>query len=163
MGRRGPPPKPTALKLMAGNPGKRPLNKREPRPRRTTPRCPAWLNKNAKTVWRRMVPELRDMGVLTVVDGEALAAFCQTYARWREAEEFLTKHGLVYPLRDEKGHVRCMQQFPQVSIARNMLLALKAFYQEFGMTPASRSRIEVPWSMQQNNPNGLRDRLGNLL
>ena len=72
MGRRGP----TVLKLMAGNPGKRPLNKREPQPRRTTPRCPAWLNKKAKTVWRRIVPELRDMGILTVVDGEALAAFC---------------------------------------------------------------------------------------
>jgi hypothetical protein len=36
-----------------------------------------------------------------------------------------------------------MQQFPQVSIARNLLLILKAFYQEFGMTPAARSRIEV--------------------
>ena len=83
MGRRGPPPKPTKLKLLAGNPGKRPLNRREPQPRKTTPRCPAWLGKEARAVWKRMVPELRRMGVLTVIDGEALAAFCQTYARWR--------------------------------------------------------------------------------
>ena len=141
MGRRGPPPKPTRLKLLEGNPGKRALNRREPQPRQITPRCPPWLSNKAKAVWRRMVPELRAMGVLTAVDGEALAAFCQTYMRWRQAEEFLDKHGTTYPLRDDKGNVRCLQQFPQVAISRNMLLALKAFYGEFGMTPASRSRI----------------------
>ncbi|MCH7780243.1 MAG: phage terminase small subunit P27 family [Acidobacteria bacterium] len=145
MGRRGPPPTPTHLKVLHGNPGKRPINWREPRPRQNVPRCPAWLNKDAKAAWKRMVPTLRDMGVLTVADGEALAAFCQTYARWRQAEEFLDQHGMVYPLRDEKGNVRCMQQFPQVSIARNLLLLMRSFLQEFGMTPASRSRIELPW------------------
>ena len=143
MGRRGPPPKPTKLKLLAGNPGKRPLNHREPQPRRTAPRCPTWLGMEARAVWKRMVPELRRMGVLTVIDGEALAAFCQTYARWRRAEAFLEKHGDVYPLRDENGRVRYMQQFPQVAIARSLLLVLKTFYQEFGMTPSARTRIEI--------------------
>ena len=66
-------------------------------------------------------------------------------ARWRQAEEFLDQHGMVYPLRDEKGNVRCMQQFPQVSIARNLLLLIRSFLQEFGMTPAARTRIELPW------------------
>ena len=36
-----------------------------------------------------------------------------------------------------------MQQFPQVSIARNLLLVLRAYQQEFGLTPAARSRIAV--------------------
>ena len=163
MGRRGPPPTPTHLKVLHGNPGKRPINWREPRPRQNVPRCPAWLNKDAKAAWKRMVPTLRDMGVLTVADGEALAAFCQTYARWRQAEEFLDQHGMVYPLRDEKGNVRCMQQFPQVSIARNLLLLMRSFLQEFGMTPASRSRIELPWEPPvQPAGNGVivTDRLG---
>ena len=147
MGRRGPPPTPTRLKLLAGNPGKRRLNTREPQPRQTTPRCPPWLDKEAKLVWKRITPGLRRMGVLTAVDGEALATFCTTFVRWREAEDFLSKHGTVYPLRDEKGNVRCMQQFPQVAIARNMLQAVIRFYAEFGMTPASRSRIEIPLPM----------------
>lgn len=144
MGRRGPPKKPTHLKLLAGNPGKRPLNDREPAPRDVTPRCPTWLHAEAQRVWRRLVPELRTMKVLTVVDRDALAAYCQTYARWREAEEFISKHGTSYPIRDEQGRVRCMQQFPQVAIARNLVLVLRAYQQEFGLTPAARGRLQVP-------------------
>ena len=121
MGRRGPPPKPTRLKVISGNPGKRPLNKREPQPRKEAPRCPNWLTPDAKRVWKDLVPRLKRMGVLTEVDGGALAAYCQTFARWRETEEFLAKHGNVYPLRDSEGRVKYMQQLPQVSIARNLL------------------------------------------
>ncbi len=143
MGRRGPPPKPTRLKLLEGNPGKRRLNRREPKPRLEAPRCPVWLSEEAKTVWRRTVLELKRAGVLTVVDGDALAAYCQTYARWKAAEEFLANHGDVYPLRDENGRIKYMQQFPQVSIARNLLHLLRGYQQEFGLTPSSRSRIEI--------------------
>ncbi len=109
MGRRGPPPKPTHLKAVTGNPGKRKLNDRESQARKEAPRCPNWLIPEAKRVWRDIVPKLKRLGVLTEVDGQALAAYCQTYARWREAEEFLAKHGNVYPLRDSEGEwpVRC--------------------------------------------------------
>ena len=143
MGRRGPPPKPTRLKLLTGNPGKRPINSREPQPLKVAPRCPQWLTAEARKVWRRMVPLLRGMGVLTAVDGDALTAYCQTHARWKAAEEFLAKHGEVYPIRDDAGRLKCMQQFPQVSIARNHLLILRAYQQEFGLTPAARTRIHV--------------------
>ena len=143
MGRRGPPRKPTHLKVIAGNPGKYPLNTREPQPRKAVPRCPDWLPEEAKTEWRWMVSELRAMGVLTSVDRHALAAYCQTWARWRAAEEFVMKHGETYAIRDDAGKVRCMQQFPQVAIARNLLLILKAYQQEFGMTPSARSRIQL--------------------
>ena len=143
MGRRGPPPKPTSLRILNGNAAKRPLNDREPQPRLGTPHCPDWLSDEAKKAWRRLVPELRAMKVLTIADADALAAYCHTYARWREAEEFISKHGLVYPIRDDKGGIKVMQQWPQVSIARNLLLVLRGYQQEFGLTPASRSRIQV--------------------
>jgi P27 family predicted phage terminase small subunit len=83
------------------------------------------------------------MKVLTVVDADALAAYCHTYVRWRDAEDFLSKHGMVYPIRDDQGRVKCMQQWPQVSIARNLLLVLRAYQQEFGLTPAARARIVI--------------------
>ena len=43
MATRGRKPKPTAIKELEGNPGKRPLNANEPKPERKAPRCPGWL------------------------------------------------------------------------------------------------------------------------
>lgn len=144
MGRRGPPPKPTHLKVIAGNPGKRPLTAREPRPEKGRPRCPSWLGPEVKKVWRRVVADLEAMGVLTVADGDAVSIYCQTYVRWKAAEEWIAKHGEVYPIRDANGQIKCMQQFPQVAISRNLLLVLRAYQQEFGLTPAARCRISLP-------------------
>src|SRR5262245_46000217 len=121
MGRRGPPPKPPTLRVLHGNPGKRPMG-HNPHPEATAPRCPRTLNPAARRVWKRIVPQLECMGVLATVDRDALVAYCRTYARWEAAEEFLEKHGEVYPLRDEHGKVKCMVQFPQVAISRNLLL-----------------------------------------
>ena len=135
---------PTALRILNGNASKRPLNEREPKPEKVRPRRPTWLTPEAKKVWSRVVADLERMGVMTEVDGDAAAVYSLTFARWRAAEEFLAKHGEVYPIRDEKGQIKCMQQFPQVSIARNLLLILRAYQQEFGLTPASRSRISLP-------------------
>ena len=56
MGYRGPIPKPSAIKRTEGNPGKRPLNRYEPQPRTTVPRCPEHLDERAKKEWKRMVP-----------------------------------------------------------------------------------------------------------
>ena len=160
MGRRGPPPTPTHLRLLYGNPGKRPLNPNEPKPPRGAPKCPANLSPAAKRVWKRLVPQLDRMGVLTTIDRDALVAYCRIYARWEAAEEFLDKHGEVYPLRDENGNIRYMQQFPQVAIARNLLQLLKSYQQEFGLTPSARTRIELPWPSEPSSGKPVYDRLG---
>ena len=41
-------PKPTRLKIIQGNPGKRPLNKNEPQPERRLMRAPSHLSEEAK-------------------------------------------------------------------------------------------------------------------
>ena len=66
MATRGRKPKPTALKVLEGNPGKRPLNDREPVPPKGTLKCPAWLLPEAKKEWKRLAPALEAMGVLTM-------------------------------------------------------------------------------------------------
>jgi phage terminase small subunit len=77
---RGRKPKPTALKVLEGNPGKRPLNEKEPQPKRQAPRCPSWLEPEAKKEWKRMAKTLEAIGVLTQVDKAAFAGYCQAYA-----------------------------------------------------------------------------------
>ena len=48
MAQRGRKPKPTAVKVLEGNPGKRQLNPFEPQPGKRAPQCPEWLNEEAK-------------------------------------------------------------------------------------------------------------------
>ena len=158
MGRRGPAPKPVTVHELNGNPGKRSL-KNKPRPEAQAPRCPKSLTPDATRVWKRIVPQLERMGVLATVDRDALVAYCRTFARWEAAEDFLEKHGEVYPIRDESGKVRYMQQFPQVSISRNLLQMLRSYQQEFGLTPSARSRIEIPWPKPRSH-NGVKDKHG---
>jgi P27 family predicted phage terminase small subunit len=136
-------PEPTVLRVLKGNPSNRPLNKREPKPNPDMPECPSWLSRVAKAKWRQVAPELRKMGVLSFIDGDALANYCQTWARWREAEEYLQKHGSIFPMRDADGTLKYMIQMPYVAIARTLLLILNRIQQEFGLTPSSRSRINA--------------------
>lgn len=133
---KGRKPKPTAVKKLEGNPGRRPLNGREPVPPQTEIRCPSWLLPEAKREWKRLASALQAMGVLTVADLTAFSGYCQAYARWKEAEEFITQHGSIF--KTPSGYV---QQVPQVSIAQQNLKIMQSFCAEFGLTPASRSRI----------------------
>lgn len=135
MATRGRKPKPTALKILEGNPGKRPLNKGEVCPTGAAV-CPDWLEDEAKAEWERMSKALEDMGMLTSMDMVAFAGYCQAYARWKEAEEFLTQHGSI--VRTPNGY---LQQVPQVSIAQTNLKIVLKFCEQFGLTPSSRSRI----------------------
>lgn len=141
MGRRGPAPLPTRLKLLRGNPGRRPLNDREPQPEKARPECPDWLDDEAKACWDDLVPQLEAMGVLTRIEGQALTAYCDTWSRWKRAVLFIREHGEILPIKDDKGKVKYLQQMPQVAIARSLIQVLHRYQQEFGMTPSSRTRI----------------------
>ena len=80
MATRGRKPKPTAIKMLEGNPGKRPLNVKEPAPPKGNMKCPVWLLPEAKKEWKRLASSLEAMGVLTMVDLTAFAGYCQAYA-----------------------------------------------------------------------------------
>ena len=138
MATRGRKPLPTAIKLLEGDRGKgrRPINSREPTPSQENVKCPSWLMPEAKKEWKRLAPSLIAMGTLTEHDMEAFAGYCQAYARWREAEEFLSQHGTIF--KTPSGYV---QQVPQVSIAMQNLKIMQSFCSEFGLTPASRARL----------------------
>lgn len=145
MGRRGPPPKPTKLKIAAGNPGKRPLNKHEPQPLSRAPRMPTWLSKRAKAEWRRIVPELSQLGLLTRIDLAALTAYCQSYSELEESTRVLDTEGRVcrWPILDKQGVQigEKLKSHPAVQQQRDAARLVKQFISEFGLTPASRTRV----------------------
>lgn len=140
MGRRGPAPKPSALKQLEGNPGKRTTNTKEPRPATKIPACPKHLSAEAHKEWRRVSKQLADLRLLTEVDRAALAAYCQAWARWVEAEKEMAKEDFRMITITEKGYPVLS---PWFSVADKALKQMKAFLAEFGMTPSSRSRVQV--------------------
>ena len=133
---RGRKPKPTNLKILEGNPGKRPLPTNEVKPKHKAPRCPQWLEDDAKKEWKRMGKILEQMGILTEMDLTAFAGYCQAYARWKEAEEFLSKHGSI--IKTPNGY---LQQVPQVSISQTNLKIMLKFCEQFVLTPSARNRL----------------------
>jgi P27 family predicted phage terminase small subunit len=139
MGARGPAPKPTALKELAGNPGKRPLNKNEPRPRVAIPPCPKWLTGVARTEFKRAAKLLVNLQVLTEADRTALAAYAHQYAKWLEAEQKVVELGAVLVSPKSGG----LYINPWQGVANMALKNLRSLAAEFGMTPASRSRVSA--------------------
>ena len=135
---RGRKPKPTALKIAEGNPGKRRINHAEPKPPRSLPDCPAHLSAEAKAEWRRLAKSLNVIGLLTQVDRTTMAGYCQCYGRWVEAELKLAETPAI--LRMPSGYI---QQSPWLTIAHKQLELMAKYMVELGLTPASRSRLAI--------------------
>ncbi len=143
---RGRKPKPTYLKLLQGNPGCRPINQNEPQPSRPQPTPPEHLSADARVEWDRMVEEVYNLGLLTVVDVMGFAAYCQAYGRWVVAERMLARVAALDPqsngllIRSANGNPI---PNPLIWVASNALRDMVRYAAEFGFTPAARTRIAV--------------------
>ena len=89
-------------------------------------------------MWKRLVPLLDNMGVLTKIDGNALSRYCETWARWRAASEFIAKHGESFPIKDKDGALVGFRKIPQATTATQLSSELLRLEQQFGLTPAAR-------------------------
>ena len=136
------------MKILEGNPGRRPLNKKEPKPT-GMPTCPRHLSKEAKAEWRRIAKELKTIGLLTTVDRAALAAYCQHWAHWVEAEQKLQEDGISLVYRSPGGMYR---KNPWLQVADEAMKGMLSFLGEFGMTPSSRTRIQVEKPQAEADP-----------
>jgi P27 family predicted phage terminase small subunit len=136
---RGRRPKPTRIKALTGNPGKRPLNLHEPRPEPALPDCPPELSPAAQREWTRLTVELSKLNLITKLDRGALATYCGAYGMWAEAMEQIQKYGTMV-----KSPTGFPIQSPYLSIANRQAEIMMRIASEFGFTPASRSRISVP-------------------
>ena len=108
--------KPTALKILQGNPGKRKLPQHEPKPPEGQCLPPAGLSKAELSEWNQLAPVLETMRVLTTADQKALAVLCGLLTAWTSGAD-----------RDARlaGEIR-------------------QYLTQFGMTPSSRAKVSVP-------------------
>jgi P27 family predicted phage terminase small subunit len=107
-------------------------------PKRGRPACPKCLSKEAKAKWRKLVPELDRLGLLTVVDGDALASYCQAWAEFQQATETLEREG-----RYTQNAAGTTTSHPAVLQQRTAWRALKDIGAQFGLNPAARGRLDV--------------------
>lgn len=143
----GRPPKPTSLKVLQGNPGKRPLNEHEPAPEQGRPTRPAWLSKDARRYWSSAIRMLSEMGVLTRVDGTAVALMCNALAEYVEAAAEVDKRGLVLEETrySKDGDVlgESIKANPAVQARADAWRRVNLMLQQFGLTASSRAKIKV--------------------
>ena len=83
---RGTRPKPTALRVVEGNRGKRPIPKGEPMPG-GTPVKPKWLSGRGSVLWDEV---MAFAFWFTVADGYKLAAWCDRQADFEEQRKTWT-------------------------------------------------------------------------
>lgn len=145
----GPPPLPTALKLIRGNPGKRALPESEPvAPAMQNLLPPEWLSEPARRYWGEIAPMLADCGILTQADRTAFEGLCDAYARWREASEMLAKTPMIVKA-PTSGY---LMPNPMIAITNTAFGQLRAMLVEFGMTPAARSRVTASGEGKKQKP-----------
>jgi P27 family predicted phage terminase small subunit len=150
----GRPPKPTAVKRLQGNPGKRPLPKAEPTPAAGAPSCPRWLSAAARAEWARVVKVLLPLGLVTQADLATLAAYCEAFSEFRAATIMLAAEGPMIRTGGELVQLKPgklkewvggqVQPHPAIARQRTAWTALKAFASLFGLDPSSRTKVRPP-------------------
>ena len=132
MGKRGPPRKPTALKLLEGNPGKRRLPDDEPAPKRGKPVCPPWVCDFGKQLWAKYAPDLIREGLLTKRDEEEFAGYCHERAIYAMYSDLLKE------LKPKSPKVERYRAIALKANDRAQRLGAR-----FGMTPSDRVGMHV--------------------
>jgi len=137
MARTGRPPEPTKLKLIKGNPGKRPI-KPEPKPPPSKPLRPQWLVGYARAEWERVVPTLDRLGLLTVVDRSVLAAYCEATAGLKAASKDLRERGYLIKSKREDG---ALVKNPSNQLLRDYARLIATYSSMLGLSPGDRVRL----------------------
>ena len=138
MGRRGPPPKPDQIKRLEGNAGNRPLKGTADAPGVEVPETPAAVMEDpfALELWREQTRELKRLRLIAKINAPVLTAMCMHYARWRRAEIKVKEQGEV--IETDNGY---LVQNPWLAVSNKAHEQFLRAAQEFGMTPASYSRV----------------------
>jgi P27 family predicted phage terminase small subunit len=140
---RGRKPKPTIIKAAEGNPGKRRLNANELIEDVAAPRRPPWLSRPAKREWSRLVKILMRKRVLRQEDQVMLGILCEAYATMLDARKELRA-------MQGKGRSKMLAKSgnatvvnPLLYVIRDQIQTIHRIAEQFGLTPAARSRLHV--------------------
>jgi P27 family predicted phage terminase small subunit len=139
---RGRKPVPTALKILRGNPGQRPLNLNEPQPEALEAKVPPELaaldDKEARKEWRRTIVPAIERRQITAADRAVALAHCLLWAEWRRLALEAAVSPTVIIGEDNRPHSNPLRRMAHQTLEKLLRVDV-----ELGLTPSSRSRVKV--------------------
>lgn len=135
---RGPPPTPTAVLKMRGS-WRGDTREDEPQPEGGISECPDWLDTDARAEWDRVKALLDGSQIGSRIDSDALTLYCVAFSRWKKTEKLIAERGI----EDQKDLLR---------VANTAMAQCHKLLAEFGMTPASRTRVKAE---KKEKPKGI--------
>lgn len=146
---RGRKPKPNAIKLLQGNPGKRPIPTDQPEPAVTVPPCPPQFSDDpvTKNEWDRITKLLYDIKMISELDLAVIAAYCDNFSIWVKTSDEIKISGLVIA---GQGGVPTINPWYKINMQAKTQLIKCA--QELGLSPVQRCRISVKDKRKEEDP-----------
>ena len=154
MGRRGPPPAPTRLRVLHGETRPSRLNRHEPEPPGGFPAMPDDLDPEAQAEWHHVEAHMAATGVIRQVDRLLLRAYCEAASRYLQSVRLYATSG---PLLPDRGHHGVVKN-PLHQIVRDNEATLRALARELGLTPSARAGLVTAPTISDPFEAYLRDR-----
>jgi P27 family predicted phage terminase small subunit len=148
MGRKS---KPIHLHLLEGNKNrltKEEIEKRAEAEQRLKPKKdkikpPSWLDKIAKKEFKRLAKELEELDLITNVDVNALAAYCDAYSEYIRCTEIIQEEGLMVEYTNKAAETNKVPH-PLLTKKKQLHDQMRSLAIEFGLTPSARARLAMP-------------------
>ena len=137
MGRRGPAPTPTKVKILRGETRPSRVNYNEPIPSADVPAMPPDMDAEAKAVWRRVISGMGHLGVIRVPDSDILRCYCEAVSRYAQAARLYAGSGPL--VRRDGGLVKN----PLHQVIRDDGEQIRLFARELGLSPSARVGLRV--------------------
>lgn len=133
---------PDHLKVVRGTDRADRRNEAAPKPGRGRPSAPAHLSAVGREMWGYVVKLTDDAGVLTEMDALAVEQLVEAYADWRQARDVVEIEGTHYESENASGG-KMIRAHPAVAMRSDAARRFQSLMAEFGLTPASRSKVSV--------------------
>ena len=156
MGLRGPARKADYLKLLDGNPGKRPIGRGLHVPPTKEIEPPTHFDAEQLETWNDVTRTLSLVNGLVQVDRFTLERYCALLCQYRKAEIWMRDHSkgqvaysITGPDTDDPTvkKIKNARPFPQLKMMLEISNHLLRIEQQFGFTPAARAS----WGSGGNN------------
>jgi P27 family predicted phage terminase small subunit len=125
----------------------------EIKPKTDKIRCPSWLDKVARSKWNSLVKELKELDLMTNIDIDALATYCDAYSQYVECTAIIREEGLMVEYTNKAAETN---KVPHPLLTKKVQLhnQMRSLANEFGLTPASRAKLAMPKKEKEVDPFG---------